>query len=140
LGNRGKARGLKTLVMAMEDYPVEDLPSEQNIVLISATAGQGEFPQNGRPFWDAIKDNTSLDLATVKFSCFGLGDSHYWPRKQDRVYYNKPAKDLDRVMTNLGASRLADIGLGDDQDPDGYQTGYQEWEPKIWQALGVDKV
>jgi sulfite reductase (NADPH) hemoprotein beta-component len=140
LGNRGKARGLKTLVMAMEDYPIEDLPSEQNIVILTSTAGQGEFPQNGRAFWDAIKENTELDLANVKYSVFALGDSHYWPRKEDKHYYNKPGKDLDRVLANLGAQRLADVGLGDDQDPDGYQTGYQDWEPLVWQALGVDKV
>ncbi|ERT00842.1 sulfite reductase (NADPH) hemoprotein, beta-component [Sporothrix schenckii ATCC 58251] len=140
LGNRGRARGLKTAVMAMEDYPVEDLPAEENIVFITSTAGQGEFPQNGRPFWDAVKDNTDLDLATVNFSVMALGDSHYWPRKEDRVYYNKPGKDLDKLLANLGGKRLADIGLGDDQDPDGFQTGYQDWEPKIWQALGVDKV
>jgi sulfite reductase (NADPH) hemoprotein beta-component len=140
LGNRGRARGLKTTVMAMEDYPVEDLPNEENIVFLTSTAGQGEFPQNGIPFWDAVKDNTDLDLATVNFSVFGLGDSHYWPRKEDKIYYNKPGKDLDRLLGNLGGQRLADIGLGDDQDPDGFQTGYQEWEPKIWQALGVDNV
>lgn len=140
LGNRGRARGLKTVVMAMEDYPVEDLPNEENVVFITSTAGQGEFPQNGLPFWDAIRDKTDLDLATVNFSIFGLGDSHYWPRKEDRIFYNKPAKDLDRVLGNLGGQRLADIGLGDDQDPDGYQTGYQVWEPKIWEVLGVDKV
>lgn len=140
LGNRGKARGLKTLVMAMEDYPIEDLPKEENIVFLSSTAGQGEFPQNGRAFWDAIKENTELDLASVNFSVFALGDSHYWPRKEDKLYYNKPGKDLDRVLANLGGKRLADIGLGDDQDPDAYQTGYQNWEPLIWQALGVDKV
>ncbi|KAJ2970061.1 hypothetical protein NQ176_g8361 [Zarea fungicola] len=140
LGNRGRARGLKTTVMAMEDYPLEDLPAEENIVFLTSTAGQGEFPQNALAFWEAIKDNTDLDLATVNYSIFGLGDSHYWPRKEDKIYYNKPAKDLDRVLTNLGGKRLADIGLGDDQDPDAYQTGYSEWEPKIWQALGVDKV
>jgi sulfite reductase (NADPH) hemoprotein beta-component len=140
LGNRGKARGLKTMVMAMEDYPLEDLPAEENIVILSSTAGQGEFPQNGRAFWEGIKDNTELDLATVNFSVFALGDSHYWPRKQDKHYYNKPGKDLDRVIANLGGKRLAEIGLGDDQDPDGYQTGYQNWEPQIWAALGVDKV
>ncbi|KAI6710725.1 hypothetical protein JHW43_006731 [Diplocarpon mali] len=140
LGNRGKARGLKTLVMAMEDYPIEDLPKEENIVFLSSTAGQGEFPQNGRAFWDAIKDNTELDLAAVNFSVFALGDSHYWPRKEDKHYYNKPGKDLDRVLANFGAKRFAEIGLGDDQDPDGYQTGYQNWEPQIWRALGVDKV
>lgn len=140
LANRGKARGLKSMVMAMEDYPLEDLPSEQNIIFVCSTAGQGEFPQNGRAFWDAIKDNTELDLANVNYSVFGLGDSHYWPRKEDKHYYNKPGKDLDRVLGNLGGKRLADIGLGDDQDPDEYQTGYSEWEPRVWQALGVDKV
>jgi sulfite reductase (NADPH) hemoprotein beta-component len=140
LGSRGKARGLKTMVLAMEDYPIEDLPNEENIVLITSTAGQGEFPQNGRAFWEAIKSNTELDLASVNFSVFALGDSHYWPRKEDKIYYNKPGKDLDRVFGSLGGKRLADVGLGDDQDPDGYQTGYQDWEPKIWQALGVDKI
>ncbi|OAQ97774.1 hypothetical protein LLEC1_00558 [Akanthomyces lecanii] len=140
LGNRGRARGLKTTVLAMEDYPLEDLPTEENIVFLTSTAGQGEFPQNGLAFWEAVKDSTELDLATVNYSIFGLGDSHYWPRKEDRIYYNKPAKDLDRVLTNLGGKRLADTGLGDDQDPDAYQTGYAEWEPKIWQALGVDNV
>ncbi|KAK3391128.1 hypothetical protein B0H63DRAFT_132462 [Podospora didyma] len=140
LGNRGRARGLKTTVMAMEDYPVEDLPTEENIVFITATAGQGEFPQNAKPLWDAIKDSTELDLASVNYSVMALGDSHYWPRKEDKVYYNKPGKDLDRVLANFGAKRLADIGLGDDQDPDGYQTGYQAWEPKLWEALGVANV
>lgn len=140
LGNRGRARGLKTLVMAMDDYPFEDLSDEENVILMSSTAGQGEFPQNGRLFWDAIKDNADLDLSSIKFSVFALGDSHYWPRKEDKIFYNKPGKDLDAKIAFLGGKRLADIGLGDDQDPDGYQTGYAEWEPKLWQALGVDKM
>ena len=140
LGNRGRARGLKTLVMAMDDYPFEDLSDEENVILMSSTAGQGEFPQNGRSFWDAIKDNADLDLSSIKFTVFALGDSHYWPRKEDKIFYNKPGKDLDAKIAFLGGKRLADIGLGDDQDPDGYQTGYAEWEPKLWQALGVDKM
>lgn len=140
LGNRGKARGLKTMVMAMDDYPLEDLPTEENVVLITSTAGQGEFPQNGRSFWNAVKDTTELDLSQVNYAVFALGDSHYWPRKDDKIYYNKPGKDLDARIAFLGGKRLADVGLGDDQDPDSYQTGYGEWEPKLWQALGVDKV
>lgn len=140
LGRRGKARGLKTMVMAMDDFPVEDLTAEENVVLISSTAGQGEIPQNGRVFWEAIKDNTELDLSQIHFAVFALGDSHYWPRKEDKVYYNKPGKDLDNRIAFLGGKRLTDVGLGDDQDPDNYHTGYNEWEPKLWQALDVDKV
>ena len=140
LGNRGRARGLKTIVMAMDDYPLEDLSSEENVVLLTSTAGQGEFPQNGRAFWAAIKSTGDLDLSNVRASVFALGDSHYWPRKQDKIYYNKPGKDLDARLAFLGAKPLADLGLGDDQDPDGYKTGYAEWEPKLWRALGVDQV
>lgn len=140
LARRGKARGLKTMVMAMDDYPIEDLPNEQNIVFLTSTAGQGEFPQNGRTFWEAVRDSTDLDLATVNFSTFALGDSHYWPRKEDKIYYNKPGKDLHARLLTLGGKALAECGLGDDQDPDGFQTGYADWEPKIWQALGVDNV
>ncbi|GFF49390.1 sulfite reductase [NADPH] subunit beta [Aspergillus udagawae] len=140
LGNRGRARGLKTMVMAMDDYPAEDLATEENVVFITSTAGQGEFPQNGRSLWEVIKNSGDLDLSTINYSVFGLGDSHYWPRKEDKIYYNKPAKDLDARIAFLGGRKLTDIGLGDDQDPDAYQTGYSEWEPRLWQALGVDKV
>lgn len=140
LAARGKARGLKAVAVAMDDYPFEDLAGEENIVFVSSTAGQGEFPQNGRAFWDAIKDTADLDLSDVHYSTFALGDSHYWPRKEDKIYYNKPGKDLDARVSFLGGKPLTAIGLGDDQDPDGYQTGYQEWEARLWQALNVDKV
>ncbi|MCJ1311295.1 hypothetical protein MMC25_004966 [Agyrium rufum] len=140
LASRGKARGLKTMAMAMDEYPLEDLSSEENVVLITSTAGQGEFPQNGRSFWETIKDAADLDLSAINYTVFALGDSHYWPRKDDKHYYNKSGKDLDARVAFLGGKKLVDIGLGDDQDPDGYQTGYNEWEPKVWQAMGVDKV
>ncbi|PYH43942.1 sulfite reductase (NADPH) subunit beta [Aspergillus saccharolyticus JOP 1030-1] len=140
LGNRGRARGLKTLVMAMDDYPTEDLATEENVVFITSTAGQGEFPVNGRGLWEFVKNSGDLDLSSINYSVFGLGDSHYWPRKEDKIYYNKPAKDLDARVAFLGGRKLTDIGLGDDQDPDAYQTGYSEWEPRLWQSLGVDKV
>ncbi|KAK5112634.1 hypothetical protein LTR62_003949 [Meristemomyces frigidus] len=140
LARRGKARGLKTVCMAMDDFPLEDLGNEENVVLVTATAGQGEFPQNGRNFWEGVKTSTDLDLANVNMSVFALGDSHYWPRKEDKHYYNKPGKDLFARMLALGAKQIIDIGLGDDQDPDQYQTGYGEWEPKLWDAMGVGNV
>ncbi|OJJ51134.1 hypothetical protein ASPZODRAFT_127153 [Penicilliopsis zonata CBS 506.65] len=140
LGNRGRLRGLKTMVMAMDEYPLDDLATEENVVFITSTAGQGEFPVNGRALWEVVKNSGDLDLSSINFSVFGLGDSHYWPRKEDKIYYNKPAKDLDARVAFLGGRKLADIGLGDDQDPDGFQTGYSEWEPRLWQALGVDNV
>ena len=140
LQRRGKARGLKAKVMAMDDMPAEDLPGEGNVAFITAVAGQGEFPQNGRELWENVKNSTDLNVSKLHFAVFGLGDSHYWPRKEDKIYYNKPCKDLDTKLEVLGAHRLVDVGLGNDQDPDAYETAYALWEPELWKSLGVDKV
>jgi len=40
----------------------------------------------------------------------------------------------------LGAERFADLRLGDDQDADGFETGYMVWEPLVWKALGVNSI
>ncbi|KAK6454553.1 putative sulfite reductase [nadph] beta subunit [Scheffersomyces xylosifermentans] len=133
-------RGLKSIVLSMDDLSIEDLPTETNIVFVVSTSGQGEFPTNGKQFWDGLKNATDLELSTIKYSVFGLGDSQYWPRKEDKHYYNKPAKDLDAKLKLYGGVELAELGLGDDQDADGFSTGFNEWIPKIWKALGVDNV
>lgn len=140
LANRGKTRGLKIMCMAMDDYPLEDLMHEEHVVLITSTAGQGEFPQNGRVFWDTIRNSVEIDLVSVQFTTFALGDSNYWPRKEDKAYYNKSGKDIHAKFLVLGGKAFVDIGLGDDQDPDGYQTAYAEWEPKLWDAMSVGNV
>jgi len=38
------------------------------------------------------------------------------------------------------AEGFVELGLGDDQDADGPETGYRPWEPKLWKALGVDNI
>jgi sulfite reductase (NADPH) hemoprotein beta-component len=140
IGRRGKARGLKAKILAMDDFPVEELSNEINLIFCTSTAGQGEFPQNGREMWDSLKSGTDIDLSRVAYAVMALGDSHYWPRKEDKLYYNKPGKDIDARLEALGGKRLTAIGLGDDQDPDGYETGYNIWEPELWKALGADEV
>ncbi|KAK9384482.1 thiamine diphosphate-binding protein [Lipomyces mesembrius] len=124
---RAKGRGLGAVVMAMDTFPIEKRGAEWNLVIVTSTAGQGEFPQNGRNFWEAVKSSTDLDLTSVNYSVFGLGDSHYWPRKQDRIYYNKLSKDLNQRLEILGAKRMVELGL--DSVP--------IWETELWKALGV---
>lgn len=138
LGTRASARGLKSSALSMDDIILEELAGEENVVFITSTAGQGEFPQDGKAFWDGIKSNTDLDLASLNFSVFGLGDSLYWPRKEDKHFYNRPAQLLYKRLELLTANPIVPLGLGDDQDADGYQTGYGPWESELWKALGVD--
>ncbi|CCD27195.1 sulfite reductase (NADPH) subunit beta NDAI_0J03030 [Naumovozyma dairenensis CBS 421] len=140
LANRAAARGLKATALSMDDIILEDLPGEENVIFITSTAGQGEFPQDGKAFWDNIKSSTDLDLNSLNVAVFGLGDSMYWPRKEDKHYFNKPAKDLYKRLELLTANPIAPIGLGDDQDADGYQTAYEPFENAIWEFFGVDNV
>lgn len=140
INRQALGRGLKSIVVELDDISVEDLSNETNLIIVVSTTGQGEIPLNGRTFWENFKDANDLDLSTLKFSVFGLGDSDYWPRKEDAHYYNKPSKDLYSKFKLYGGVELADLGLGDDQGADGFNTGLNEWLPKIWKSLGVDGV
>ena len=143
LANRGKLRGLSTSVSNMDSTNIEDLAKEELVAFITSTAGQGEFPQNARTLWKAISAATTRGdrpLTKAKFTVFAMGDSHYWPRPEDAHYYNKPGRDLNTKLESLGAERFVELGLGDDQDADGPETGYKPWEQKLWKALGIDNV
>jgi sulfite reductase (NADPH) hemoprotein beta-component len=127
----------------MDSVPLESLAEEEYVVFITSVAGQGEPPQNGRMFFKAINAAATRGdriFTRLRFGVFGMGDSHYWPRPEDAHYYNKPGKDLNARLEQLGGHRVVDLGLGDDQDADGPETGYKVWEPLLWKALGVDSI
>lgn len=143
LAVRAKARGLSATVTTMDSTSISDIGQEQFVAFVASSAGQGEFPQNGRTLMKALNaavSRSEQSLTDLRFAVFGMGDSHYWPRPEDKHYYNKAGKDLDARLAQLGATRFTDVGLGDDQDPDGPETGYKAWEPLVWKALGVDAV
>ena len=157
LANRGTSRGLHVRVQTFDSYSIDALMDEGRkgvtVAFITSTAGQGEAPQNGRELLKAFnarvvkeeKPFADLNLdgdapVGLKFAVFGLGDSKYWPRPEDKGYYNKPGRDVDARLEQLGATRVINLGLGDDQDADGPQTGYKTWEPLLWQVLGVSGV
>lgn len=143
LATRGKLRGLSTTVGPMDSVTLEELREKQVVLFVTSVAGQGEFPQNGRQLFKALNAAASRGekpLTDIQFSVFGMGDSHYWPRAEDAHYYNKAGKDLNARLEQLGGKCVIDIGLGDDQDADGPETGYKLWEPLVWKLLGVDAV
>src|SRR5262249_32697470 len=119
LSSRATARGLATRCSVMDSVPLSDVSQEKTVLFVTSTAGQGEFPQNGRNMFKAMNSAAyrgEQPLIGIEFAVFGLGDSHYWPRPEDSQYYNKPGKDLNRRLEELGGRRLVDLGLGDDQD------------------------
>ncbi|KAJ2395089.1 Sulfite reductase [NADPH] subunit beta, partial [Coemansia sp. RSA 2559] len=139
VARQGKRRGMDVRCLSMDEFDVDELPFEKTVVVSVSTAGQGEIPTNGREFLKTLQ-SASINLNETSFAVIGLGDSHYWPREEDAIFYNKPARDIDRKLAELGGTRIADIGLGDDQDADGWETGYAAFEQRLWAALNIDVV
>ncbi|KAJ2776227.1 Sulfite reductase [NADPH] subunit beta [Coemansia javaensis] len=139
VARQGRRRGMDVRVLPMDEADVDELPFEKTVVVCVSTAGQGEVPTNGRELFKALQA-ASANLAETAFAVFGLGDSHYWPRPEDAIFYNKPARDFDRRLAELGAARIVDVGLGDDQDADGWEAGFADFEQRLWAALNIDVV
>ncbi|KAJ1669699.1 Sulfite reductase [NADPH] subunit beta, partial [Coemansia sp. RSA 25] len=133
----GRRRGMRVRCVGMDVYDADELAFERTVVVVVSTAGQGEVPAAGREFLRALLAPAAASLSATAFAVFGLGDSHYWPRAEDAVFFNKPARDIDRRLAELGARRIAGPGLGDDQDADGWAAGFGAFEAALWQALNV---
>ena len=119
-----KRRGLRTNVVAMDDYPFEDLAEESNLYLIAATCGQGEYPGNSKAFMKALAESGE-SLENVSFSVFGLGDDSY-------VHFNKAAVDVRADLLRLGAKEVAHMGMGNDKDDDKWETAFDVWAPEVF--------
>ena len=103
-GREGIRRHFAPRIMAMDAFPVSQLPEEQNVILVSSTtgqasaglcmlyeqtilfehswplclsAGQGEVPSNMKAFWKfLLRKALPVDrLKGVTVAVFGLGDS-----------------------------------------------------------------
>ncbi|RLN52299.1 hypothetical protein BBJ29_002365 [Phytophthora kernoviae] len=133
--------GLKNVEkMDMNDMTIDSLLDEANdenayVVFICSTAGQGEFPSNSKEFWGELSGFSST--LPLQYAVFGMGDSLYWPREDEKHYFCKAPTDLDAKLSELGAKRIVDAAKGDDQDEDGPTTQFDLWKPQLWEQIGI---
>lgn len=127
-----KRRGMKVKCMAFDDVDIADLPDESKIIAFVATAGQGDMPKTALKFWDEMEkflENAPENyMANTQFAVFGLGDSSY-------VFFNEAALKIDTMFEKLGASRIQEMGQGDDQHAERYDTELEEWTPNVFDAI-----
>lgn len=127
-----KRRDIRVSLMAMDDFDVNELPSQKTVIQLAATCGQGEYPANCRGYWEALNDDAlpSDFLADVKFATFAMGDSGY-------VFYNNVGTSFDTRFRELGGQPLVDVGLGDDQAEDKWETEWNDWFPELFNEMGA---
>ena len=69
-------------------------------------------------------------LKGVNFCVYGVGDRSYGES------FNLAARKFRQRLLMLEAKEVIEIGLGDEQDPQGYSHVYEEeWMPKVKKYL-----
>lgn len=107
---------------------VKELVNYSAILLVAATHGEGEPPDDAIDFYEALTSKKLLSrgpfLKDIGFAVIGLGDSSY-------EFFCQTAKDFAQCFTNLGAQELSDIVLCDID----YEQPAAQWIERISTTL-----
>ncbi len=95
-------QGIKAVLKNMADYRPRDLQSEQNLLVIVSTHGEGVPPFSAAELHGFIFGKRAPKLDSVRFAVLALGDSSYFQ-------FCKTGKDFDEQLEQLGATRTAPL-------------------------------
>ncbi len=90
----------------MTDFAVEDLDSNDFVIVVCSTYGEGELPTGALPFADAL-DSQKPELTGLRFAVFGLGDTVYGDT------FNRGGEIIAEMLTKLGAAQVGEHGRHD---------------------------
>ncbi|KXL42447.1 MAG: hypothetical protein FE78DRAFT_154402, partial [Acidomyces sp. 'richmondensis'] len=127
--------GLKVLVADLSDYDHSSL-SELDIhhvcAFVLSTYGDGDPPDNTEGFWRTIHQllESGSHLPNMRYLIFGLGNSKY-------RQFNHVAETVDRVLQQLRANRIGDVGRGDDANGT-TEDDFLSWRKKVEEHLKAE--
>ncbi|XP_016993507.2 NADPH--cytochrome P450 reductase [Drosophila takahashii] len=130
LAKEGIRYRLKGMVADPEECDMEELLQLKDIsnslaVFCLATYGEGDPTDNAMEFYEWIT-NGDVDLTGLNYAVFGLGNKTY-------EHYNKVAIYVDKRLEELGANRVFELGLGDDDA--NIEDDFITWKDRFWPSV-----
>jgi sulfite reductase (NADPH) flavoprotein alpha-component len=119
-------RGFASTTHDLAKYPVAQLASEERVLIVTSTYGDGEPPDNAKAFWDFLNSSAAPKLPQLRFSVCAIGDSNY-PK------FCGFGKELDARLEALGANRMhprADCDLE-------YEEPFAKWLNEALSAMAT---
>ncbi len=101
LGTALTAQGIVNRIVPMQKAMLPMFAQRKDFLIISATNGIGDVPDNGLPFYRTLIEQRP-SLSDVRYGIIGLGDMTY-----SETFCGGSAR-LDAVFTALGARRIGD--------------------------------
>jgi sulfite reductase (NADPH) flavoprotein alpha-component len=92
-------RGFAPTIHDLGKYATTQLTSEQTLLVVTSTYGDGEPPDNAKAFWEFLSSDAASKLAQTKFSVLALGDTNY-------AKFCAFGKGVDERLEKLGATRV----------------------------------
>ncbi|KAG7471119.1 hypothetical protein MATL_G00121040 [Megalops atlanticus] len=122
--------GMKGMAADPEEYDMSELSRLSEIenslaIFCMATYGEGDPTDNAQDFYDWLQEGDA-DLEGVNFTVFALGNKTY-------EHYNAMGKYVDKRLEELGAKRIFDLGMGDDDG--NLEEDFVSWREQFWPAV-----
>ncbi|UYV65642.1 POR, partial [Cordylochernes scorpioides] len=130
LAKEANRYGMKAMVADPEECEMEDLSKLTEIensiaIFCMATYGEGDPTDNAQEFYQWLQSG-GVNLAGINYAVFGLGNKTY-------EHYNSMGIYVDKRLHELGATRVCELGLGDDDS--NIEEDFITWKEKFWLSV-----
>ena len=127
LGEEAAGHGFAARVLSMDQFKTLDFEQTPLLVIITATTGNGDAPDNADKFLRYVKRKTTPSVfAKTRYAIFGLGDSNY------ELFCEVP-KQFDQHIMRLGGTRM--LKRCDADEVEGLETFFAPWKDELWTTL-----